>query len=170
MTPPVSEFGEIACAGLMAFSGVGEEAKEIDSSLFQFRQEVFADSISLAQPKAAVFQDLEGLVSECSVLNWDGYGALGLSAKVLTKARAFLSSLPNKHIDLELSATPEGDVAFDWFYAKRHSLTLLIGEQSRLVYAAIDGDEEYSGTASFVDEAPRSILRTLDRLSSYSVS
>ena len=110
------------------------------------------------------------IATECSISNWDGYGALSLSPKVLVKAHAFITSLPSQHADFEQSATPEGDVVFDWFYAERHSLTLLIGEQSCLVYAVIDGDEEHSGTASLIGQVPQSILRILERLSAYSAS
>lgn len=170
MSPPVSRVGECFFAGTIAFAGVGEDARAMDSSLSDFRKEIFADSVSLAAPKAVALDELTALIAECENPNWDGYGALALSQMVLDKAHMFIDALPGRLANFELSATPEGDIAFDWFYAKRHSLTVLLGEQTRLVYAVIDGDDEFSGTATFVEEVPRSISDVLNRLSSYSAS
>lgn len=109
--------------------------------------------------------ELVELWDECHLDDWDGYGARGLRSSAMERALDFLQVFPTSLPAPELSAMPNGDLALDWDFSPRRTLTLTISARPRLVYAAIEGDEEWSGTVSFLSEIPRSLLDTLTRLS-----
>jgi hypothetical protein len=111
-----------------------------------------------------VIEELDELVSEFGREDWDGYGAKAIDLRAVKRAERFLELLPEDLKPPDLMAMPNGDVGLDWDFAPMRTITVLIGAGSRLAYAAIDGDEEWSGTVSFTDTVPERILAAIRTL------
>ena len=108
--------------------------------------------------------DLVEVAIECSVADWDGYGAQPANEIALKRAAQFIKSLPANFPAPEPGAMPDGEISLDWDFGPRQTLTVSIGDQPRLAYAAIAGDDEWSGTASFLDRIPKSILTAIEAI------
>jgi len=96
--------------------------------------------------------------------NWDGYGASPVSDAALAQALAFLELLPSTLSKPDISAHPDGEIAFEWFVAPRRQLTVSINDAGRLSYAAIFGGARIHGTESLLDAIPDAIILALRRL------
>lgn len=124
------------------FCGIGG----IDLGLERVGMEV------LFGPKAAVISQLWALAEECSAGNWDGEGALPLSASAACEAEAFIRSLPDGMPVPELSAEPDGSISLDWIRSRHSLLSLSIGASDRLAYAWLDGSDRGHAVARFDGE------------------
>ncbi|WP_419167220.1 hypothetical protein [Candidatus Palauibacter sp.] len=58
-----------------------------------------------------------------------------------------------------------GDALLEWRFARRRVLILTINSQRKLGYAALVGDNSYSGTKPFAGELPATVMRILQELS-----
>ena len=59
--------------------------------------------------------ELERVVRDASVPNWDGYGGLPVNAQTHKQARRFLARIPNTFPRPSIGVDPDGEVAFDWY-------------------------------------------------------
>jgi hypothetical protein len=99
--------------------------------------------------------ELKQLYTECSVEDWDGYGAhpinkasVELVLKFVSKIRKSFPSLP----DPELCPDPDGDLGVYWG-ANGHRLSLSVDKESIISYAVIWGNNTTSkGTEVFTPE------------------
>lgn len=144
--------------------GVSPEAQALQQEIHENIGGTAAEPFSYHVPSESLLAELNELWSECRSDDWDGCGASGLQPEAVRRAAGFLSALPAEFDLPELSAMPNGDVALDWDFAPRRTITVTVAPSPRLAYAAIDGDEEWSGTVSFLSEIPRSLLASIDRL------
>ena len=143
--------------------GIGVDAQSIDDD---FAQGVIADheTISLSKCSDSLVAEITTVWEECQFENWDGYSAAALSPLALYRAICFLQRVPSNIDQPEISATPTGEVTLDWDYGSRRSLTVLIGESPRLVWALLLGDEEVSGSASVFGGFPKSLHEALEKI------
>lgn len=144
--------------------GVSPEAQALQEEIRENPGGTVAEPFSFQSPSDRLLAELMDLWSECRSDDWDGYGARGLASEAVQRAFAFMNALPAGVELPELSAMPNGDVALDWDFAPRRTITVTVAASPRLAYAAIDGDEEWSGTVSFLSEIPESLLANIDRL------
>jgi len=158
-----SQIPQFLGVGAVLAFGVSPEAKSIDHTLTLFNQST-ARSISLCQKRDSLLKTLYDLLLECGEDDWDGYGAKSPTSLVVERAALFISKLPNDLARPDLIVMPNGDVGFDWDFAPRRTITVTIAESPRLAYAAIDGDEQWRGTASFTGEIPQRMIRAIREL------
>jgi len=144
--------------------GVSPEARALEQDIRENVGGTVAAPCSFPSASDRLLADLSELWSECRLDDWDGYGACALHPQAVQRVAAFLKALPGGVEAPELSAMPNGDVALDWDFAPRRTITVTVAAGPRLAYAAIDGDEEWSGTVSFLSQIPRSLLENLERL------
>ena len=124
--------------------------------------------IALGKSQALALRKLEKLSANHTTPNWDGYGARPANEIALKRAAQFIKNLPPNLPAPDPGAMPDGDISLDWDFGPRQTLTVSIGDQPRLAYAAIAGDDEWSGTASFLDRIPKSILTAIEAIADQS--
>jgi hypothetical protein len=143
--------------------GFSQEAKRIEakqSALF----EQFQKSLVLGGQCSLRRDALIELFGETSFSNWDGYGAEAVSFETYCKAESFLRLLPSGLKIPDLSAHPDGEIAFEWRVPPRKIVTISVGPRSLITYAGIFGGTERHGVEDFIDEIPPEILGLFDKL------
>lgn len=147
----------------MLCGGVGADAQVIEDRFRDYNSDT--GSVSSTDRADALSNDLYELWAECGrEKNWDGYGALQINKQAFLKTVCLLRTLPRNFSLPELSGTPDGDIALDWDNGPRRSVSAIISERPRVVFAAICGDEEWSGSSSAVGSFPRSIIEAVRRI------
>ena len=145
-------------------AGVGADALAIDHDL-EYSEIGNFEAISLTRCPSQLIGEIIETWDECQHGNWDGYGAAALSPSAVARTIALLRKFPSNLALPEISAMPTGEVSLDWDFGSRRTLTALVGDQSRLIWALIDGDEEVSGSASVFGEFPESLAEALRKVS-----
>jgi len=110
---------------------------------------------------------LSEALEECSVDNWDGYGAKAISRDSYRNAQLFSMTLPTTMPLPEVSVDPDGEVSFEWYRGPRMVFSLSIGAHNEINYAGLFGRNKVNGKEQFYDEIPKAILDNLDRLLSH---
>jgi hypothetical protein len=115
--------------------------------------------------KTQVLNDLHALANECSMPDWDGYGAEPVSLDALERAEIFLCSVPDDVPLPELAVEPDGTVSLDWLPTHTRSFSVSIGDSDRMAYAWVDRtDRGHAVARSVSGEAPGRILQELSRI------
>jgi hypothetical protein len=109
-------------------------------------------------------EELDTVRKEASFQGWDGYGANPMSAEAYLCARRFLESLPTTMPPPEIGADPDGDVALDWSFGPRKTMSVSIGHNGRCSFAWMLGQSSFRGTDWFDDGIPRTIATALSDL------
>lgn len=129
----------------------------------RFRYEI----ASFAEQSMALFGEKDRILSmiceiekECGVADWDGYGALHVSAFSALKAQEFIRHLPAQMPMPEVAPEPDGSLSLDWTTSKSRRFSVSIGNSDRLAYAWIDGSDRGHAVARFDSETIP--LRILD--------
>lgn len=112
-------------------------------------------------------QVLDDVFEKCLMENWDDEGARPLTNALRLTVDKFLNELPPDVADPEISPEADGDLLLEWCYGPTEVLSLCIGENHRLSYACIIGDEEFDGKGRFRNEVPERIRTALDQLTTY---
>lgn len=99
--------------------------------------------------------------------NWDGYGASPICHSTYNQALRFLQALPKGCPLPEVSADPDGEIAFEWFVAPRWEFSVSFAPDGRLSFAGLFGPNTTYGTECFLDEIPEGIIYNLRRVSSH---
>jgi hypothetical protein len=152
--------GEV-CGGIRMTSVAVSEDAARDRAAF-----IAADtrSVSIDQANEDCLESLHEAADEASRPNWNGYDAVPVSDATLAQARALLDLFPSTFPKPDISAHPDGEIAFEWFFGPRRVLTVSVSETGRLSYAAMFGHARVHGTEFLLDVLPPSIAAALRRL------
>lgn len=123
-------------------------------------------SLSIDQPRLEAIESLLEVAAEASTEDWDAHGGRPVSGATLSQAVAFLTSLPSTAPTPEVSAHPDGELAFYWSMGPRRTLTISIGATGRLSFAALIGHRRFFGSEYLTDELPEAITLALRQLHS----
>lgn len=121
-------------------------------------------SVSIDEVYREILDSLLEVFKEASEPRWDGYDALPVSGATLAQALAFVNLLPSILPRPEISAHPDGELAFEWFRGPRRLLTVSVHESGRLSYAALFGEGRLHGTEFLLDALPAPIANAFQRL------
>lgn len=107
---------------------------------------------------------LDNLYKECSVKNWDGYGAEPLCKELREVVEKFLNLLPNNIPDPDIIPDTDGEISLDWYREKNTIFSISIGKNNQLNYAfrSGNGKESYCGSEIFNDKIPKPIIGILN--------
>lgn len=144
--------------------GVCADARAVEFQVQEIQVNL-DQAYSIAKELEICLDELRAIVAECSSENWDGYDAAALDLNAVSNAHRFITALPRDLPYPEIGAMPDGDISLDWDFGPRKTLTVAIGSQSRLAYAAIDTDEEWSGTFTFTATIPKTLIRAITNIS-----
>jgi hypothetical protein len=140
-----------------------EPAKMLSQMREDIREYLLSSFVISNAAEGAIAQ-LKELLSEASYRGWDGYGAFPLDPLAYVYATRFLRTLPTTAPIPEVSADPDGEVAFDWGFGERKALTVSIGPTGRCTFAWMNGQSTYRGTDWMDDEIPASVVFALSQL------
>lgn len=104
------------------------------------------------------FVELAALGEECGAPGWDGYGADAVNAGAIANARRFIEALPTRTPTPQIGADPDGAVTMEWHKAKNRTVSISIGLDNVLHYAAVVGSMRRFGTEMFDGKVPATIL------------
>lgn len=126
-------------------------------------------SVSVDEKNRGQLEVLREVYEEASLRDWDGHGAEPVSRATLAQALAFLDILPSTSPSPDLSAHPDGELAFEWYLGRGRVLSVSVNEAGRLSYAALFGHSTQHGTEFLLDGLPEAIALALRRLYSESI-
>ena len=144
-------------------SGVSPEAISLIERLEEAENELH-QNFTLGEYYLKVLSGLTEISDECSVKNWDGYGAEPVSIRSLENSANFAKTLPTQFPVPDISADPDGEVSFEWHITPRQVFSVSIGDYNQLNYAGLFGKNKTHGVEYFRDELPKTILENLRRL------
>lgn len=119
---------------------------------------IYTKPPEISKSSANLSNEINDLYDECSIKNWDGYGARPLYRSLRKVIEKFLKVLPQNIPAPEVTPEPDGEVSLEWYYAKDEIFSISIGRKNRLAYAAIDGERRSSGIEVFKDTIPKSLI------------
>ena len=104
--------------------------------------------------------EVELLLTEAGLDDWDGEGGLALSMSTVDQALAFLRACPEAafldEIDYAATATGDGDVMLTWAVGYDHLLTVLITKNGQVLHSGTfpTSEKERKGVSDWVDTGP----------------
>ena len=111
-----------------------------------------------------VFEDLVKTFEECREPNWDGYGAQAVREETYHLAHQFLTALPFDILAPSIGAEPDGQITVEWYRPPQRTLSVSIGADGELHYAALLGAERICGTETFRARIPPVIVDLIARV------
>lgn len=100
---------------------------------------------------------LSEALSECSVPNWDGYGAAPASRLSAQWARKVLDELAPTGSAPDVAFNPQGDVVFEWRPHPRKALAISIGGNGEVRWSSRIAGKKSTGIDTFDDELPEEL-------------
>ncbi len=143
--------------------GVGDEARFLED-LYQEVIKGIVNSVSLGATQQSAFRQLYEVLRECGRPNWDGYGAEPISFGTYEQTVRFIRALPWGFPAPEISAEPDGEITLEWYTGPKRVLSVSVGPNNELTYAALFGASRAYGTEVFHDEIPDLILGLIIRV------
>lgn len=140
-------------------TGISAESRGCDWERFESPVSVTLDS-----PHMDSLQGFLDALTESTEDDWDGYGAKGIDAPTCLNALAFLLLLPSTLPTPEISAQPNGAIAFEWLRERRQMFSVSIGRTNRMAYAGLFGNSTVYGAEYFVDQIPQVVFQNIERL------
>ncbi len=111
------------------------------------------------------FQDLEEIYDECSIENWDGYGARAITQETYFEASKLLELIPTSYPMPDICPEPNGGIGLEWYKERGYSLIVSVSGRNIIIYAGLFGENnEAHGTEHFTNSMPQVILNFLKRL------
>jgi hypothetical protein len=111
-----------------------------------------------------VFEELLKTFGECREPNWDGYGAEPVREETYNLAHQFLVALPPGMPLPSIAAEPDGHITAEWYRSPRRTLSVSIGPDGKLHYAALLGTERICGTEDFQAKMPAVLSDLIARI------
>ena len=147
----------------MGSYGVGDDARRLQD-LLQQAVDRLTSSVSLGRKLQGAVRELNCVFEECSVSDWDGYGAQPVSPESYGKAKQFIEALPWGFPLPEISADPDGEISFEWYSSPSKIFSVSVSPNNELSYAGLFGARRTHGTEVFHDEIPEILLSHIKRV------
>ncbi len=147
--------------------GVAPEAEHLMKIVKGVYQDL-NNTITLGEAKKELRAELIELFNDRQTPNWDGYGAEAVGFKTYCYADRVLFALPRITPCPEISASPNGEIIFEWRKEKDRGVIVSIGPNGEMGYAGIFGMKSRIRGMEFFDETdeaiPEEILENIQRL------
>jgi hypothetical protein len=117
---------------------------------------------NMALDRGKVFEELLKIFEECREPNWDGYGAHAVHEETYHLARQFLGALSLSVPVPSIGAEPDGHITAEWYRSPQRTLSVSVGPDGDLHYAALLGSERICGTETWRARIPQ-VLRDFNR-------
>ena len=124
----------------------------------QESQDRLRESLSFGFGLSRPFDELYKVAEECSIDGWDGESAKPVSTGTFLQAIRFLRSLPFDIKAPSVGADPDGELTFEWYKSPSRVLSVSVGLESVLRYAALIGPRTAYGSEPFLEAPPQVIV------------
>lgn len=104
------------------------------------------------------------LLNQAGEEDWDGEGAAALSNDTITKACALVDLFPSYASGAEISASPHGEIDFDWHLDNGAMLTISVGPEGDIAFAWLYGESVLNGKEPWTGQLPQFVLCSFERL------
>lgn len=104
------------------------------------------------------------LLKDAGVENWDGEGALALSSDTVDIAQRLVDSFPNDIGIPEVTATPQGEVDFDWDVDDETMLTVSVGPSNEIAFTGLFQNARLRGSEPWANVLPEFVNCCFERL------
>ncbi len=141
--------------------GVSADAQALNALVENLLEDC---SPSVIIGEGEVLQELFKLWEECSVENWDGFGAQPINLESFSEAERFIQALPTLVPKPELNLDPDGEISFEWYIEPRKVFSVSIGKRNEITFAGLFGPNKTYGREYFGDEIPKTVFDNIDRL------
>jgi hypothetical protein len=149
--------------GTSISTGTSGTAEFIYKEIREWRQKS-RDSYALGEQAKKSLNELRQVYSECNHPDWDGYGAMPVTADAFRVAYELLNVLPLGMPAPSIGAEPDGHITFEWHHSAHRTLSISIAPDGDLHYAALLGASRHYGTEPFFGDAPKTILDLVYRV------
>ena len=142
--------GSVAALGASApaSGAVSPTALATELQVLEVRQHQ-REPESLFGAKRAAQQGLQRIALECSVADWDGYGAQPINPIAACNAYYFIEFLPSEVITPESVPEPDGAISLDWAFGLHRIISLSFSPGDRIAFAWRDGSDRGHGVVTF---------------------
>jgi len=111
--------------------------------------------------KAKLNSQIEKMAEECSIINWDGYGAYPIGPQAVKHAKEFIRAIPDTIELPDYSPSPDGSVSLEWIFDRKIMISISVGYNNILAYAWLNNDEHGHGTIKFDGKVPEEIINRI---------
>lgn len=111
-----------------------------------------------------VFDELFAVAEETSAAGWDGEGAQPVLDEAVRHAKKILKALPWGTKAPTIGGIPDGSLTLEWYSSPTRVLSICVGTEEELHFAALIGSTTIHGKDYFVGEGKRAILGLIDRV------
>ncbi|MBE9139389.1 hypothetical protein IQ254_19680 [Nodosilinea sp. LEGE 07088] len=128
----------------------------------QVLEQYFRESVRFSKQPA--LNELAAVWEEYKFPNWDGYDALPVQSNALAYAYLIIRALPLGSPLPSVGAEPDGHLTLEWYRHPRWILSVSIGPEGTLYYAALFGNSDVRESEPFFGNIPKSILNLIQRV------
>jgi len=112
-----------------------------------------------------ILAEIDAIRKECAEPNWDGYDAHPVTDIQAARAKQFYKALGDLAKGVEVCPDPHGDIDFEWYIDKEHTLYLSIDGEGKLSFIVVIGNDRSYGERIFYDNViPKDIKELIERL------
>lgn len=136
--------------------GVSDESATVDMSYataFRWICNSIDKQAAIGKTRGIFLQ----LLQDHSAPGWDGEGANATSLDAVSRSYEFVSNLPPRLSNPDVSVNRYGDVELEWYVRPDKLFTLAVGDGGRYHFASLNGMERRSG-AGYIGGVPPEIL------------
>ena len=146
------------------FVGISETANFIRNHYRKSIQSL-RETATLGLGVTDSIRQLATVYSECKTSGWDGYNAMPVSESAYEFATGVVDALPLGTPAPSIGAEPDGHLTLEWYQSPHRTLSVSIGPQGALHYAALLGGSKQYGMEPFsYGELPRPIIDLIFRV------
>ncbi len=109
---------------------------------------------ALHPDREALQHEVRDLLEHAGEDDWDGEGAQALSPETVAIAEKLANLFPAGIDRPTISATPHGEVDFDWCLSRDIMLTVSVGASGDVAFAGLFNEAEWAGKESWRDDRP----------------
>ncbi len=141
----------------LATTGRSKESSTVKNLVKEVREHF--TQANTYYPLVQALQQLEAVYEEYSENNWDGYGALSISAEAVSEATLFLGLLSDSHLPMpDISPEVDGGIELEWYKSTDFIFTVNMSGSEILGYSGFYGKRKRTyGTEPLTKEIPASI-------------
>ena len=126
---------------------------------------LYVDSTPDLHPEREALKDeVQSLLDHAGTDNWDGEGAAALSPKIVAIAVELAGTFPAGIDRPMISATPHGEIDFDWSLCRDIMLTVSVGPCGDIAFAGLFNETELNGKELWEGELPHFVMCCFKRL------
>ncbi len=114
--------------------------------------------------KQTAYDQLGEVFEECRYPNWDNEDADAIEQDTLRDAYLLIEALPDGYPVPDITAEPDGHLDLEWFRQPRRILSVSVGPDGMLSWAALVGIENPRGSCPFYGDVPETILYWIRRI------